>query len=151
MLTRTPCRPLTCCFRHPVALAGLVRAARPSARRPWSPREASMSARSTELITGYRNGVPAAFLAAVHGVSLSSLLHSRCSLDAIRSRIHEKPHRPQHSPLRLVLHRMHSGMCGCCWQRSRGACSVSPSQRLRSLARKPAHPLSPRSRIPHEF
>jgi hypothetical protein len=75
LLTRTPCRPLTCCFRHPVALAGLVRAARPSAQRPWSPREASMSARSTELITGYRNGVPAAFLAAVHGVSLSSLLH----------------------------------------------------------------------------
>ena len=63
---------------HTVALTSPVRAARPSTKRPWSFRERLDEREITQLITAYRNGATTASLAAVHGLSLSSvkrLLH----------------------------------------------------------------------------
>ncbi|HZS23139.1 MAG TPA: hypothetical protein VFA63_19380 [Pseudonocardiaceae bacterium] len=50
-----------------------VRAASPSAKRPWSLRERLNEREIAELITAYRNGATAACLATTHGVSLSSV------------------------------------------------------------------------------
>jgi 2,4-dienoyl-CoA reductase-like NADH-dependent reductase (Old Yellow Enzyme family) len=55
------------------------RAARPSAKHPWSLRERLDESDIAELITAYRNGATAASLATTHGVSPSSvkrLLHA---------------------------------------------------------------------------
>jgi hypothetical protein len=63
---------------YTMALTSPVRAARPSAQRPWSLRERLDEREITELITTYRNGA-AASLATAHGVSPSSvkrLLHT---------------------------------------------------------------------------
>jgi len=62
-----------------MALVSPVRAARPSAKRPWNLRERLDQSEIAELITAYRNGATAASLAAARGVSLSSvkrLLHT---------------------------------------------------------------------------
>ena len=62
-----------------MALVSPVRAARPSAKRPWSLRERLDERDIAELSSAYRNGATAASLAAAHGVSLSSvkrLLHT---------------------------------------------------------------------------
>jgi hypothetical protein len=56
-----------------VALTSPVRAARPSAKRPWSLRERLDERETAELITAYRNGTTAASLATAHGVSLTSV------------------------------------------------------------------------------
>jgi 2,4-dienoyl-CoA reductase-like NADH-dependent reductase (Old Yellow Enzyme family) len=56
-----------------VALTSPVRAARPSAKRPWSLRERLDEREIAELITAYRNGTTAASLATAHGVSLTSV------------------------------------------------------------------------------
>jgi 2,4-dienoyl-CoA reductase-like NADH-dependent reductase (Old Yellow Enzyme family) len=64
---------------HTAALAGPVRAARASAKRPWSLRERLDEREIAKLNTAYRNGATIASLAAAHGVSLSSvkrLLHT---------------------------------------------------------------------------
>ncbi|MGH3965433.1 MAG: hypothetical protein ACRDRY_19605 [Pseudonocardiaceae bacterium] len=64
---------------HTVALTSPVRAAKPSAQRPWNLRERLDEREITELITAYRDGATAASLATAHSVSLSSvkrLLHS---------------------------------------------------------------------------
>jgi 2,4-dienoyl-CoA reductase-like NADH-dependent reductase (Old Yellow Enzyme family) len=58
---------------HTVALASPVRAARPSAKRPWNLRERLHEREIAELITAYRDGATAASLAATHGVSLRSV------------------------------------------------------------------------------
>jgi 2,4-dienoyl-CoA reductase-like NADH-dependent reductase (Old Yellow Enzyme family) len=59
---------------HTVALTSPVRAARPSAKRPWSLRERLDKREIDELITAYRNGTTtAASLATTHGVSLRSV------------------------------------------------------------------------------
>jgi 2,4-dienoyl-CoA reductase-like NADH-dependent reductase (Old Yellow Enzyme family) len=62
-----------------MALTSPVRAAKPSAQRPWSLRERLNEREITKLITTYRNGATAASLATAHGVSLRSvkrLLHT---------------------------------------------------------------------------
>jgi hypothetical protein len=56
-----------------MALTSPVRAARPSAKRPWSLRERLDEREIAELITAYRNGDTATSLATTHGVSLSSV------------------------------------------------------------------------------
>lgn len=56
-----------------VALTSPARAARPSAKRPWSLRERLDGREIAELITTYRNGTTAASLATTHGVSLTSV------------------------------------------------------------------------------
>ncbi|MBV8992364.1 MAG: hypothetical protein JO287_01365 [Pseudonocardiales bacterium] len=58
---------------HTMALVSPVRAARPSAKRPWSLRERLDEREIAELITTYHNGATATSLAAARGVSLSSV------------------------------------------------------------------------------
>ena len=64
---------------HTLALNSPVCASRPSAKRPWSLRECLDERDIANLITAYRDGATAAFLATAHGVSLRSvqrLLHT---------------------------------------------------------------------------
>ena len=56
-----------------MAFVSPVRAARLSAKRPWSLRERLDEREITEVITAYRDGATAASLATTHGVSLSSI------------------------------------------------------------------------------
>jgi 2,4-dienoyl-CoA reductase-like NADH-dependent reductase (Old Yellow Enzyme family) len=56
-----------------MALASPPRAARPSAKRPWSRHERLDERDIAELITAYRKGATAASLAITHGVSLRSV------------------------------------------------------------------------------
>jgi hypothetical protein len=60
-------------FCHTMALTSSVRAARPSAKSPWSLRERLDERDIAELITAYRDGATAASLATTHGVSLKSV------------------------------------------------------------------------------
>jgi hypothetical protein len=50
-----------------------MRAAKPSAKPPWSLREGLDEREIAELITAYRDGATAASLAATHGVSPRSV------------------------------------------------------------------------------
>jgi 2,4-dienoyl-CoA reductase-like NADH-dependent reductase (Old Yellow Enzyme family) len=56
-----------------VVLTSPVRAARPSAKIPWSLRDRLGEREIAELITAYRHGTTAASLATTHGVSLTSV------------------------------------------------------------------------------
>lgn len=56
-----------------MALTSPVRAARPSAKRPWSLRERLDERDIAEMITAYPNGATAASLATTHSVSLKSV------------------------------------------------------------------------------
>ena len=58
---------------HTMALTSSVRAARPSAKSPWSLRERLDERDIAELITAYRDGATAASLATTHNVSLTSV------------------------------------------------------------------------------
>ena len=58
---------------HTAALAGPMRAPKPSTKLPWSLHERLDEREIAELITAYRNGATTASLAAAHGVSLSSV------------------------------------------------------------------------------
>jgi hypothetical protein len=58
---------------HTMALTSPVRAARPSAGRPWSLRERLHEREIAELITAYRDGATAASLATIHSVSVKSV------------------------------------------------------------------------------
>ena len=60
-------------LRNSMALASLVRAARPSAKRPWSLRERLDERDIAELITAYCKGATAASLATTHSVGLTSV------------------------------------------------------------------------------
>lgn len=55
------------------ALAGSVRAARPSGNRPWTLRERLDERDIAELIIAYRKGATAASLAFIHSVSVTSV------------------------------------------------------------------------------
>ncbi|MGH3806354.1 MAG: hypothetical protein ACRDRU_06915 [Pseudonocardiaceae bacterium] len=62
-----------------MALASLVRTARPSTKRPWSLRDRLDERDIAGLITTYRDGATAASLTTTHGANLSSvkrLLHN---------------------------------------------------------------------------
>ena len=71
-LTRTPRRPLTCDFATSWR-SSTLRAARPTAKPPWSLRERLDEHDIAELITAYCDGATAASLATAHGVSLTSV------------------------------------------------------------------------------
>jgi hypothetical protein len=58
---------------HTAALAGPMRAPKPSTKLPWSLHERLDEREIAELITGYRNGATVASLATTHSVSLSSV------------------------------------------------------------------------------
>ena len=76
-----------------MALTSPVRAAKPSAQRPWSLRERLTERDIAELITAYRDGATAASLATTHGVSPSSvkrLLHPAGARRAASTRGSEK-------------------------------------------------------------
>lgn len=58
---------------HTAALAGPMRAPKPSTKPPWSLRERLDEHEIAKLITAYRNGATTASLATARGVSLSSV------------------------------------------------------------------------------
>jgi 2,4-dienoyl-CoA reductase-like NADH-dependent reductase (Old Yellow Enzyme family) len=58
---------------HTAALAGPMRAPKPSTKPPWSLRERLDEHEIAKLITAYHNGATTASLATARGVSLSSV------------------------------------------------------------------------------
>jgi hypothetical protein len=80
------------------ALAGPMRAPKPSTKPPWSLRERLDEREIAELITAYRNGATTAFLATAHGVSLSSVNASYAPLVSAARHPPEDPRRPDRPP-----------------------------------------------------